>query len=88
MIETVVTWLLLALLLYLVVGVLFAIPFCVRGVRTIDPDAQDGSLGFRLLIFPGAVALWPLLAMRFSDGPGGLPAERTPHRDAARRRAR
>jgi len=70
------------------VGVLFAIPFCIRGVRMVDPDAEHGSRAFRLLIFPGTVALWPLLAMRFSDGPGGLPAERSPHRDAARRRPR
>lgn len=88
MIETILTWLLLALVLYLAVGVLFAIPFCARGVRTVDPDAEQGSRGFRLLIFPGTVALWPLLAMRFSDGAGGLPAERSPHRNAARRRPR
>ena len=87
MFETIVTWLLLALMLYLGIGLLFAIPFCMRGVRSVDPDAAEGSLGFRLLILPGTVALWPLLAMRFSDGPDGLPAERSPHRDAARRRA-
>jgi len=88
MIETVVTWLLLALVLYLAMGVLFAVPFCARGVRSVDPDARRGSIAFRLLIFPGTVALWPMLAMRFSDGVGGLPAERTPHRTAARRRTR
>ena len=86
MIETILTWLLLALVLYLAVGVLFAIPFCARGVRTVDPDAERGSRGFRLLIFPGTVALWPLLLKRWMSGTGEPPEQRDPHRRAANAR--
>ena len=67
---------------YLAAGVLFAVPFVLRWVRRIDPDAEGGSRGFRALIFPGAVALWPVLLWRVRQGSGALPVERSAHRDA------
>ncbi len=51
---------------YVGCGVVFAIPFAAVGVSTIDAAARNASIGFRLLIFPGAVALWPLLAARWA----------------------
>lgn len=53
------------LALYLGVGVFFALAFVVRGVTVVDPAARGSSVGFRLLILPGSVALWPLLAKRW-----------------------
>lgn len=50
---------------YLLAGVLFAIPFAWRGAGALEPVAREGTLGFRLLILPGAVTLWPLLALRW-----------------------
>ncbi len=47
---------------YLAVGVLFGLAFVAIGANRIDPAAREGSWGFRVLIFPGSVALWPLLA--------------------------
>ena len=49
---------------YLALGVLFALVFAFRWVERIDPAARTGTHGFRLLILPGAAALWPLLACR------------------------
>jgi hypothetical protein len=49
---------------YLVAGVLFAIPFAVRWAGRLDPAARAGTWGFRAMILPGAVLLWPLLAAR------------------------
>ena len=49
---------------YLALGLLFAVPFVVRWAGRLDGAAQAGSWGFRLLIVPGAVLLWPLLAAR------------------------
>jgi hypothetical protein len=50
--------------LYLGLGVLFALPFAARWAGRLDPAAAAGSWGFRLLIVPGAVLLWPLLLYR------------------------
>jgi len=68
--------------LYVLVGTVFAIPFVLRGVNRIDPAAREGSWGFRLIIFPGVVALWPLLALRWLRGQEP-PQESTAHRRAA-----
>ena len=64
---------------YGVVGVLFALAFVSIGIGRIDPAAQTGGWGFRLLALPGSVALWPLLAMRWMRQQGP-PDERGPHR--------
>jgi hypothetical protein len=84
MLETVVSWILAAVGVYVLVGVLFAVPFVLAWVKRVDPDAEHGSWGFRVLIFPGTVALWPLMWRRVRGGPTALPVERSPHRDAAR----
>lgn len=58
-------WIVHALEVYVLIGVLFALAFVTRGAKAIDPAAVEGSLGFKLLIFPGTVALWPGLARRW-----------------------
>ena len=65
---------------YLGIGVVFAIGFVIRGAGRIDPDARDGTWGFRVLIFPGVSALWPWLAYRWWGGAQLPPTESTPHR--------
>lgn len=49
---------------YLGVGALFAIIFVFAGVQRIDPVANRAPIQFRLLIIPGAAALWPWLLRR------------------------
>ena len=51
---------------YLVFGLLFAVAFVVWGAARIDAVAQDGTRGFRLLLAPGAVLLWPVLLVKWS----------------------
>lgn len=64
---------------YLGIGLGFALPFVFLGVQRVDPDAAGAGVGFRLLIVPGVVLLWPLLARRWwRDAPP--PRERTPHK--------
>ena len=55
----------LALAIYAALGVLFAGAFHWRGLARLDAGTQGAGWGFRLLITPGVVALWPLLALRW-----------------------
>jgi hypothetical protein len=50
---------------YVAAGALFAVAFAIWGVSRVDPVAREGTIGFRLIILPGTVALWPLLAARW-----------------------
>lgn len=47
--------------LYLAIGLCFALVFVGVLVGRIDPATRGTGWGFRLLILPGAAALWPLL---------------------------
>jgi hypothetical protein len=73
-----------ALAIYLLCGLAFAIAFVFAGAGKIDPHAERGSWGFRLLILPGAAALWPLLARRWWKGVRQPPEELTAHRCTTR----
>jgi hypothetical protein len=50
---------------YLALGILFALAFVAIGIGRVDPVAKDSSVGFRLIIFPGVVAMWPWLLKRW-----------------------
>ncbi len=51
---------------YAGIGVMFGAAFVWIGAQRIDPAARGAPLGFRLLILPGASALWPLMAIRWA----------------------
>lgn len=75
MLRTVVVVFLDVLAAYIVLGVIFAMVFHRKALTTIDPATRQSSLAFRLLITPGIIALWPLLAARWRRGstpPGWL----------------
>ena len=68
---------------YFASGVIFALLFLPRSVVRVDPRMAAAPKMLRLLILPGVVAMWPLLAWRWvSRAPE--PLERNPHRDRAR----
>jgi hypothetical protein len=50
---------------YAGMGFVFALGFAGWGAAAIDNAVHGAPLSFRLLIIPGAVALWPLLAVRW-----------------------
>ena len=58
-----VAFLLNALALYAAVGVVIAVAFVSLGVTRVQPEPV--SLGARVLILPGAVALWPYVLTRW-----------------------
>ena len=80
--EQVAGWIVLGLSAYTAIGVIFAVPFVLWGVNRIDPVARESSWGFRVTIFAGSIAFWPLLLKRWALGQTA-PGERNAHRDAA-----
>ena len=55
---------------YAGIGVAFAIPFLTLGIQRIDAAARGAGWGFRWLVLPGVVALWPVLAARWARSAG------------------
>ena len=58
-----VAFLLNGLALYAAIGAVTALAFVAFGVTRVQPAAM--SLGARILILPGAVALWPYVLARW-----------------------
>ncbi|CAM2069299.1 hypothetical protein SCOR_28270 [Sulfidibacter corallicola] len=83
MLVQVVTLFVAGLGIYAAIGILFAFYFVSLGCGKLDPMAKQGTIGFRILIFPASAALWPLLALRLARGRQTPPIERNAHRDAA-----
>jgi len=54
-------WLVNVLIAYGALGALFAAAFVTRGIGRVDPAAKGTGAGFRLIVLPGSVVLWPLL---------------------------
>jgi hypothetical protein len=59
-----------ALWTYVAIGLIVAVPFLAFGIGRIDPAAKAAPWTFRALVFPGVVALWPLLARRWLRSKG------------------
>ena len=55
---------------YASLGVIFGVLFLWRGVAIVDRAAAHAPWGFRILIFPGVVGLWPFLARRWMQEAG------------------
>jgi len=69
-----------ALYLELALGLLLLPWWHARGLARLDSAAARAGLGFRLLVSPGLIVLWPLLLARGLRG-GGVPlSERNAHR--------
>jgi hypothetical protein len=49
--------------IYVVVGVIVALAFVTVGITRVQP--LPATLGARILIFPGAAALWPCVLIRW-----------------------
>jgi hypothetical protein len=52
-------------LVYSLCGLAVGVPFVLRGVDRVDASARGASIGFRLIILPGTVALWPIIATKW-----------------------
>ena len=50
---------------YLAIGAGFAVAFAAWGAPAIDPAGKGMPVSARLLVLPGATALWPLLLVKW-----------------------
>jgi len=69
--------------LYVLCGLVFAIPFVLKGAGTIDPVAKEGTWGFKVLVIPGVLVFWPILARRWMSGATHPPEARNAHGSCA-----
>lgn len=72
---------------YLCAGVFCAALLLVTGFKRIDPSAGNAPLGFKLIVLPGLVVLWPFMAWRWLRNDGHPPEERSPHLRPAQRKS-
>lgn len=61
MAEMVVSIMLYLAAAYLVAGILFTIPFQLKGMTKVDEGVHGASIAFRIIIIPGCILLWPVL---------------------------
>ena len=57
--------LLIIVAIYLTCGIVFMIPFIIKGVDVIDEGAHGSSIGFRIIIIPGTIVFWPVLLKKW-----------------------
>jgi hypothetical protein len=70
MLEPIVQIALVVAGLYLLAGAVFAVVFHRRGIAKMDHSADGATWGFRVLVTPGIISLWPLLLKRWREGDG------------------
>jgi hypothetical protein len=51
--------------LYTAIGAVFGVAFVAVGAARVDHAAAGSPWSFRLLIWPGAAALWPLMLAKW-----------------------
>ena len=79
-----VEFILIIALIYLLLGVLFVIPFLMKGLTKVDEGAHGGTVGFKIIIIPGVIVFWPVLLnkwrknLKHGDTKAQRNTERTP----------
>jgi len=51
--------------IYLVLGVLFVVPFLMKGLTNVDEGAHGSTIGFKVIIIPGVIVFWPVLLTKW-----------------------
>jgi hypothetical protein len=57
--------------IYLLIGLVAGALFVGFGIGRVDTAAQGTSIGFRLLILPGSITLWPFIVAKWLTSPSG-----------------
>jgi hypothetical protein len=71
--ETLVTIILYIIYVYLLIGILLYFPLVKKGILTFDESMHETPLFFKILIFPGVVALWLPLVLKWKNTSKNLP---------------
>ena len=50
---------------YLLAGFIFSILFVLFGIGMIDTSVKGSTIGFRIVVIPGATIFWPFLLLRW-----------------------
>ena len=58
---------LIAVAVYLVAGVIFAIPFLIKWLPKLDENAHKGTIGFKIIILPGVIVFWIFLLKKLRN---------------------
>ncbi len=56
---------LIILLIFLIIGILFTFFFISRGLEKVDEDTKGSTWGFKVIIIPGCILLWPFLLRKW-----------------------
>jgi len=56
---------LIMVVVYLALGVLFLIPFLIKGISKVDEGAHGSTIGFKIIIIPGVIVFWPALLSKW-----------------------
>ena len=63
--EQIVNLFFLSLAAYIAIGIVFTVFFLLKGIAVVDSASKDTSKVFKLLIIPGIIAMWPVLANKW-----------------------
>jgi hypothetical protein len=80
-------YIILGVFIYLALGFIVSIYITFWCVKKLDSAAQEGTIGFKLLIIPGLCIFWPLFVLRIRKGLKEPPPENNAHRKAAKESA-
>ena len=50
---------------YLALGMIFVIPFLMKGLNRVDEGANGSTIGFKIIIIPGVIVFWPVLLSKW-----------------------
>lgn len=58
-------WTITVFILYICTGAVCAVPIVIWGLPRIDNAVRESSKGFRGMVYPGCVLLWPLMLIKW-----------------------
>lgn len=63
--EIILSYVFASIGVYLLLGFLFYLVFVFKWAGQLDENIKGSGIGFKLLILPGTLALWPVLFLKW-----------------------